>query len=105
MKVNFDLVRIGNLRRDPIAEQILRENVDKLKKSIRIFLEDQIDIYGYGSIDMIMVIPGSGFNIKILLKDIRDKNLRKVIHDHLPDSIYKGKHSMLMKNLNNRIWV
>lgn len=41
MEVKFDLVRIGEIRKNCKSETILKQNVDLLKNNIRLFLKDK----------------------------------------------------------------
>lgn len=53
---------------------------------------------------MTMIIPAKGYNIKILLKDIKDFHLRKMIRENYPEAIYKGKLDTIENNTFNRVF-
>jgi len=51
-----------------------------------------------------MIIPGRGYEIKIALQDIRDTNVKKILKVNIPLQIYKGDYSIIIDNINNRIF-
>lgn len=104
MEVKFDLVRIGKRRKDNLSEKILKQNVDILRHDIRLFLRDKESNTKYNEISMAMIIPGSGYSIKIALADIQDKNLRKELRNNFPEAVYKGKYSVILDNIHNSIF-
>ena len=104
MKVKFDLVRIGGIRKKYASEIILKQNVDLLRTEIRHLLKDGKCSHKDNTVHMTMIIPGKGYSIKINLQDIKDFHIRKELREKFPDSIYKGKHSTIMDNINNRIF-
>ena len=104
MDVKFDLVRLGEKRKNSLSETLIKQNVDILRKSIRNLLKDKTSNSKYNSISMTMVIPAKGHNIKIHFQNIPEKWIRKELKDNYPNSIYKGKYDILLDNLNNRIF-
>ncbi|MBP0903365.1 hypothetical protein ACFSKN_00555 [Mariniflexile gromovii] len=104
MEVKFDLVRIGKIRRDYAIENVLKQNVDSLKNKIRFLLKNDNCFNKYNRVDMVMIIPGKGESIKIALQDITDFHIRKKLKENVPDSIYMGKYSAILDNINNRIF-
>lgn len=104
MEVKFDMVRIGVIRKNSISEKILRENVDSLKYSIQSLLKDEKVDNKHNQINMTMIIPSKGYNIKIVLEDIKHEYLRKELKLNFPNSIYNGKYSEIMDNLDNKIF-
>jgi len=53
---------------------------------------------------MVMLIPRKGFEIKICLQDIRDEDIKIDLRCRYPNSIYKGKYSSIMDNIDNKIF-
>jgi hypothetical protein len=104
MEVKFDLVRIGGIRKSYNAETILKGNVDLLRNNIRSLLKDLNISTKQNSISIVMIIPGKGDNIKIALDNIKDDHIRKELRHNLPRSIYKGDYSLIMNNIDNRIF-
>jgi hypothetical protein len=104
MDVKFDLVRIGKIRKSSIAEIVLKQNVDLLRNNIRSFLKDENINNKYNTIRMVIIIPGKGYNIKIALQDIKDLNIKKELKNNFPNSIYKGEYSIIMKNIENKVF-
>lgn len=51
-----------------------------------------------------MIVPARGHNIKIKLQDVKDYHIRKLLRNHFPDSIYKGKLDTIEDNWNNRVF-
>ena len=104
MEVKFDLVRIGKIRKDSGAEIILKQNIDLLRESIRYFLKEEKYPNKNNRVEMTMIVPGKGFNIKIALQDVGDFYLRKKLREKFPNSIYKGKYSTIIENIHNRVF-
>ncbi|WP_300979260.1 hypothetical protein [Flavobacterium sp.] len=104
MEVKFDLVRIGKIRKSSIAEKILKNNIDLLRNNIRSFLKDENFDDKHNTVHMVMIIPGKGYNIKIALQDIRDLYIKNELKNNFPNSIYKGEYSIIMDNLENKIF-
>jgi len=104
MKVNFDLVRIGEIRKNFNSETILKQNVKLLKSNIRYLLENENSSNKNNEISMVIVIPAKGYNIKIALKDIREKHIKEILKQKFPNSIFKREYSILMDNIDNRIF-
>lgn len=105
MTVNFDLVRMGKLRTDSIALQMLKDNVQILQNTIRELLKDEEYIYGSGTMGLVMIIPARGFDIKIVLQDIGEERIKRILKHYLPGhSIYKGSYSTILDNVRKNIW-
>lgn len=104
MEVKFDLVRIGKIRKNSIAERILKENVNLLSTYIRSFLKEEKINNKHNTISMTMVIPGKGYNIKIALQDVKDLHIKKELRNNFPNSIYRGEYSTIMDNVHNKIF-
>jgi hypothetical protein len=104
MEVKFDLVRIGKIRKNSLAEMILKQNVDFLKNSIQSFLKDDYINYKHNQISLEMIIPGKGYNIKIALRSIKHENVKKELRRNFPNSIYKGEDSIIEMNALNKVF-
>lgn len=104
MEVKFDLVRIGKIRKNSIAEKILKQNIDLLRNNIRLLLKNENIDNKHNTIHMVMIIPGKGYNVKIVLQDIKDLHVKKELKKNFPNSIYKGEYSIIMDNLENKIF-
>lgn len=104
MKVKFDLVRIGKIRKDFSSEKILKQNVISLKKNIRLLLEYKDFGNKNNTISIVMVIPGKGYKIKIALQDILDSNIKKELRQNFREHIYTREYSVLLDNIDNRIF-
>ena len=104
MKVNFDLVRIGNIRKNFNSETILKQNVRLLKSSIRYILENEKASNKRNEVTLIIVIPGKGHDVKIYLKDIREKYIREILKREFPNEIFKRDYSIILNNMDNRIF-
>lgn len=101
MKIDFDIVRIGKFRKDSLKERIIKENVDILKHQIRSLLED-IKFKGkYDEMGLTLVIPSKGADIKISIEDRPDENVRYILNQNFPNSIYKGDYSVILDNAHN----
>ncbi|HRG17544.1 MAG TPA: hypothetical protein PLP39_00495 [Flavobacterium lutivivi] len=103
MEVKFEMIRIGKFRKDDCSEMLLKQNVDLLKSTIRYHLAD-IDNIENKPINIDMIVPAKGFEIKIFVKRIRDKNIRTYLKENFPKSIYNGNYSNISDNLNNPIF-
>ncbi len=101
MKVVFDIVRIGKIRKDRSIERVIEANVWSLKQDIRSLLKDRNE---GNTLSVVMVIPARGCTITIDLRDIGDENLKKELKQSFPNSIYKGRYSLLLDNIDNRIF-
>ncbi|KJD36683.1 hypothetical protein PW52_03305 [Tamlana sedimentorum] len=104
MEVKFDLVRIGKFRKDRFSEKIIEENADSLRTNIKSFLKNETCSHRDNTVHMTIVIPAKGYNVKMVLQDIRDFKIRKQLRERFPNFIYKGNQSTLLENLSNRIW-
>ena len=104
MNVKFDLVRFGKIRKNNNSELILKKNVEFLQDHIRFLLDNENIDNKNNCVDMVMIIPGRGYEIKIALQDIRDTNVKKILKVNIPLQIYKGDYSIIIDNINNRIF-
>jgi hypothetical protein len=104
MEVKFDLVRIGKVRKDYSSEKILKDNVKMLKIQIRELLSEEICSHKNNREDVTMIVPGKGYNIKILLNDVKDLHIRTILRKNIPNSIYKGKIDTVLDSINNRVF-
>ncbi len=97
MYAHFDTVRLGKFRKDIFTERALVENVKNLKRNIRNLLESHKE----GRVDMEIVIPAKGTNVKFALQNINDLEIKRILIQEFPDNVYKGRYSMLAENSNN----
>lgn len=104
MEVKFDLVRIGGIRKNLLAERNLKLNVNQLRNDIRYLLKDEIIHSKQNKISIVMIIPQKGYQIKISVKDIEYENIREKLKFNFPNSIYKGKLEVILDNLNNKLF-
>jgi hypothetical protein len=104
MNVKFDLVRFGKIRKNNNSELILKKNVEFLQNHIRFLLDNENIDNKNNCVDMVMIIPGRGYEIKIALQDIRDTNVKKILKVNITLQIYKGDYSIIIDNINNRIF-
>lgn len=104
MELKFDLVRIGGIRKNAIAEKIIKENLDILRNEICLLLKDENINNKYNRIHMVLIIPQKGYIIKIVLHDIKDESIRKKLRLHFPKHIHKGNYSIIMDNLDNKVF-
>jgi len=104
MEVNFDIVRIGKIRKNRISEMILKQNVEFLKNGIRSLLKDNEVDSKKDLISMVLVIPAKGHSIKIALRDIKESYIKKELKNNFPNSIYKGDYKSILDNINNLIF-
>ena len=82
MEVKFDLVRIGKTRKNYNSEKVLKQNVDFLRSNIRDLLKEEKCSHKNNRVDMTMIAPAKGHNIKIRLQDIKDFHIRKLIREN-----------------------
>lgn len=104
MEVKFDLVRIGKTRKNYNSEKVLKQNVDFLRSNIRDLLKEEKCSHKNNRVDMTMIVPAKGNNIKIRLQDIKDFHIRKLIRENYPNSVYKGNLDTILDNMNNRVF-
>ena len=102
MEINFDVIRIGKIRKDNTAEIILKQNVNFMKSGIRHLLNNNIDNLEE-KICIVLAIPGKGYSIKIVLQEVKKKHIRNELKNNFPYSIYNGKYSAILDNVNNKI--
>jgi hypothetical protein len=104
MEVKFDLVRIGNIRKEKKTEIIIKQNLDILKNEIRsLFLDDKIENKS-NQFSVVLVIPSKGHNIKIVLEEIKDENIKNQLRKEFPKSTYKGDYLKLLDNIDNKVF-
>lgn len=101
MEVKFDLVRIGEIRKNEASEMIIRQNIGFLKSGICSLLHE-IDSE-IKQISICIIIPGRGHSIKIAIQDIKENHIRKELKSNFPNSIFKGEYSLVLDNINNKI--
>ncbi|MBX2950058.1 MAG: hypothetical protein KF704_12330 [Crocinitomicaceae bacterium] len=100
MEIKFETVRVGKFRKDIMQERILKENYNFLKNSLK---ECVNNINSSNEIiDVDIVIPAKGSRISITLNSIKDKEVKQLLIENFPDSIFKGDYSILEENINNR---
>ena len=104
MKVKFDLVRFGKIRKNNTSELILKKNVEFSQKNIRFLLKNEIIDNKNNCADLVMIIPGKGYKIKIVLEGINDNRIKKILKENIPLEIYKGDYSIIEDNASNRIF-
>lgn len=98
MNIHFEMVRIGDFRKNRLLEKIIRENVNILQLNLRKFLENETDI-NKSSIELTMVIPSRGTKITFVLNDIKDDTLKSKLRLNFPDSIFNGDENLIYSNL------
>jgi len=101
MKVNFEFVRLGKISHNNVSEKVLKQDVHALKKSIQLFLED---FNLNDKIDILIVIPSKGHNIKFSLYDIQDPKIKAELRQNFSKTIYNGEYSKIITNLQNAIF-
>lgn len=104
MEVKFDLVRIGKIRKNYTSELILKQNLDLMRAAIRDLLSDEKNNSKNNSIHLTIVIPGKGHAIKIVLEKMLDSQIRKMLKENFPNSIYNGNQSVLLEYIDNKIF-
>ena len=70
MDVKFDVVRIGERRKNHLSEILLEENTIMLKNTLVDFLFDLKNSDGKNSEQVTIVVPAKGYNPKIRLQDL-----------------------------------
>jgi|SRR5690554_2909537 len=101
MKVNFDLVRLGKISHNNVSEKALKQDVQALKESIRLFLEN---FNLNDRIDIIVVVPSESYDVKFYIDRISDASIKEELRLNFSESIYKGGYSKIMMNLKNPIF-
>jgi hypothetical protein len=102
MTVKFDMVRIGKIRKSPVAEMFLKENVQILQQSIRDLLADVSN--ESDQVDIAMVIPAKGYSIKIILEFFHNEQIKHLLQTTFPNSIYRRDTNNLVNHVHNRIF-
>ena len=104
MKIKFDMIRIGSKRKNVSSEIILKENVEILKKSIRSFFKGENCSHKNNEEHITMIIPAKGDNIKVLIQDFKDYQIRQMFRESFSDFIYKGNLDKLPDYYDNKIF-
>lgn len=104
MDVKFDVVRIGERRKNHLSEILLEENTIMLKNTLVDFLFDLKNSDGKNSEQVTIVVPAKGYNPKIRLQDFRDKRVRDLVKIKFSGFIYKGSDDSFLININNRVF-
>ena len=73
MDVKFNVVRIGDRRKNHLSEIRLEGNTIMLKNTLSNFLFGLRNSEGKDSEQVTIVVPGRGYNPKFRLQDFRDK--------------------------------
>ncbi|BAO54810.1 hypothetical protein [Nonlabens marinus] len=101
MGVKFNTVRIGNKRKNPNAEILVRQNYDELKSSIKHLIETE---FNEEPIEIALVIPEKGFDTKMILENIKNGTLIKTLKKRFPNNQYKGAYCNIERNLFNKLF-
>lgn len=102
MTINYDIVRIGKLRKDKNAERILHQNVKFLKFDIECFLED-LELKDSDIIPITLVIPARGYNVLFDIRDINNKEVRTALSKQFKSRLFDRNRSILIDNIDNQI--
>ena len=102
MTINYDVVRIGNPRKDSNAERILHQNVKFLKFDIECFLKD-LEINNSHIIPITIVIPARGYNVLFDVRDIHNKEVRTALSKQFKSRLFDRNRSILIDNIHNQI--
>ncbi len=103
MEVKFDVVRIGNKRKNPTSELILKQNANLLKNTIRHVLKEEVCGHKNNREDITMIIPSRGHNVTFRIQDVTDSHIKDILKHRFPNSIYKGSLDTILDNINNRV--
>jgi hypothetical protein len=104
MKIEFELVRIGKTRKDFMSERILEQNVRSLMANVRSYLEESFYDDKNKLISIVVIVPSKGHNIKMSLQDVIDKHIKSEFRKEFSNFIFKGKYSLILENINNRVF-
>ncbi|MGV0980479.1 hypothetical protein [Empedobacter falsenii] len=102
MTINYDVIRIGKLRKESNAERILHQNVKFLKFDIECFLED-MELNDSHVIPITIVIPASGYNVLFDVRDINNKEIRSALSKQFKSRLFDRNRSILIDNIHNQI--
>lgn len=102
MTINYDIVRIGKLRKDKNAERILHQNVKFLKFDIECFLEN-LELKDSDIIPITLVIPARGYNVLFDIRDINNKEVRTALSRQFKSRLFDRNRSILIDNIDNQI--
>ena len=102
MEIKFEPVRIGTFRKKLILERIIYENYKSLKNELKEFVNSIQSKPNVKTIEVDIVIPARGNQITFTLDAIRDIEVKQLLKDNFPNSIYIGDYSILSKNCMNQ---
>lgn len=100
MEIKFDLVRIGNKRKNQTSELLLKQNVDYIKRNIFYFL-DYHEVHE--NLNITLIIPSKGYSIKIDIRNLNN-NIKSILRKELPNSIFRDSSNKILENINNPLF-
>lgn len=104
MDVKFDIIRIGNKRKNQSAEQIVMQNLNSFREAIRILLADVESFSKNNQIHLTLVIPAKGYSVKMVLEQNLDFQMRNLLKANFPTAMYKGNYSVILDNIHNQVF-
>ncbi|RYM34844.1 hypothetical protein ERX46_05570 [Brumimicrobium glaciale] len=103
MDVHFDIVRIGEIRKNFLAEKLLKQNLISLKDNIVRFFKEYTD-KDLKVIHLIVIIPGKGYVVSVDAENIKDSLMKIDFINAFSNFIYKGRSSTIDQNMHNRVF-
>tara|TARA_R110002051_G_scaffold306845_2_gene377638 strand:- start:3110 stop:3427 length:318 start_codon:yes stop_codon:yes gene_type:complete len=104
MNLRFDLVRIGETRKNYNSEKLIELNTELLIKNIRNIITNEKNKEDNFKFEMTIIVPEKGHNIKILMESIKDLKIKGLLKQKFPNSIYKGEIETVLDNIHNKVF-
>ena len=104
MNLRFDLVRIGETRKNYNSEKLIKLNTELLIKNIRNIITTEKNNEDNFKFEMTIIVPEKGNNVKMLLASIKDLELKDLLKEKFPNSIYKGEMETVLDNIHKKVF-
>ncbi|WP_053991488.1 hypothetical protein [Mangrovimonas sp. TPBH4] len=96
MDVKFEIVRIGSKRKDSAAELLIRQNLNFLRVGIRHVLQNLEPANDNSRLDMVLVIPEEGVDVKIVLDNLASPHIAELLKTRYPNNIFEGDYKLIL---------